>query len=53
MIQLFKPLTGTEGQSLTEYGLMLAVFMVVVIGAVMILGPKILSLYTNANAKIN
>lgn len=45
--------TGEEGQSLTEYGLILSLFVVAVIWALFTLGPKITNLYTGVNTKID
>jgi len=42
-----------EGQSLTEYGLILSLFIVAVIWALITLGPKITNLYTGVNTQIN
>ncbi len=53
MKQLVGLFGSNEGQSLTEYGLILALFVVFVIFALMILGPKITELYTDANNQIN
>jgi pilus assembly protein Flp/PilA len=42
-------LFNNDGQGMTEYGLILGVFLLAVIGAAAILGPKIIALYTSTN----
>ena len=44
---------GNKGQGLTEYGLILAVFVIGVIWSVMLVGPKVSALYANTSAKID
>lgn len=46
----FRDLLSDQGQGMTEYSLILALFVVAVVGAVAILGPKILTLYATANS---
>lgn len=50
---LLNLLTGDDGQSLTEYGLILAVFIIVIIWAVAAMGPKVANLYSDLNNQIN
>lgn len=45
-----RDLWRNQGQGMTEYGLILAVFVVVVVGAVAVLGPKLPQLYANTNS---
>lgn len=46
-------LMGDDGQGLTEYGLILVLFVTCAIVGLMVLGPKITSLFTDANNRIN
>jgi len=41
-----------EGQAMTEYGLILALIAVVVIAALVILGPKIADIFTGVSDKL-
>ena len=41
-----------EGQTMTEYGVLLALIAVVVIVALVLLGPKIASLFTTLGSKL-
>lgn len=42
-----------NGQGLSEYGLILAILVVVAAGAVALFGPKVLDLYITSNNAIN
>ncbi|PKM47864.1 MAG: Flp family type IVb pilin [Firmicutes bacterium HGW-Firmicutes-8] len=50
---LLELLVGNKGQGLTEYGLILAVFVITVICGVMLVGPKVSALFANTSAQIN
>jgi len=50
---LINIIRGDEGQGLTEYGLLLGAFVIAVIGALMVLGPKVQALYSNTESQIN
>lgn len=50
---LLELLQGNKGQGLTEYGLILAVFVIAVVSGVMLLGPKVAALFANTSAQIN
>jgi Flp pilus assembly pilin Flp len=39
--------TGQEGQTLAEYGLILALAVVVVVATLMLLGPEVRAMYQN------
>ena len=41
-----------EGQTMTEYGILLALIAVVVIAALLLLGPKISNVFTNVTAHL-
>lgn len=41
-----------EGQTMTEYGVLLALIAVVVIAALIVLGPKIANVFTNVASKL-
>lgn len=41
-----------EGQTMTEYGVLLALIAVVVIAALIVLGPKIADVFTNVAASL-
>jgi pilus assembly protein Flp/PilA len=41
-----------EGQTMTEYGVLLALIAVIVIAALLILGPKIAAVFTNVAGKL-
>jgi pilus assembly protein Flp/PilA len=41
-----------EGQTLAEYALLLALIAIVVIGALLLVGPKISTIFTNIAAKL-
>jgi pilus assembly protein Flp/PilA len=49
LMGLFKDETG---QAMTEYGLILALIAVVVIGALALMGPQISAIFTNVSAKL-
>lgn len=51
MKTILKNLWSDQGQSLTEYGLILALFVVAVVGALAVLGPKVTALYADTNSK--
>jgi len=42
-----------DGQGLTEYGLLLGAFVIAVVGALMLLGPKVSALYSNTSSQFN
>jgi pilus assembly protein Flp/PilA len=46
---LTKILLADDGQGMTEYGLIIGVFVLAVIGAFMMLGPKVAGLFSNTN----
>lgn len=46
-------LIGEDGQSLTEYGLILALFVIAAVGSMMLLEPKISGLFADVNEQIN
>ena len=48
---LLELLVGNKGQGVTEYGLILAVFVIGVIWSVMLVGPKVSALFANTNAQ--
>lgn len=41
-----------EGQTMTEYGVLLALIAVIVIAALLVLGPKIAAVFTNVAGKL-
>lgn len=41
-----------EGQTMTEYGILLALIVVGVIAVLVLLGPKIVSAFSNVNAHL-
>ena len=41
-----------EGQTMTEYGVLLALIAVIVIVALVILGPKIAAVFTNVSSSL-
>lgn len=41
------------GQGMVEYGLIIGLIAIVVVGALIFLGPKISALFTNAGNKLN
>jgi pilus assembly protein Flp/PilA len=41
-----------EGQTMTEYGVLLALIAVIVIAALVLLGPKIAAVFTNVGSKL-
>jgi pilus assembly protein Flp/PilA len=41
-----------EGQTMTEYGVLLTLIAVVVIAALIVLGPKIVNLFTSASNQL-
>ena len=41
-----------EGQTMTEYGVLLALIAVIVIVALLVLGPKIAAVFTNVASKL-
>lgn len=45
-------LVEEKGQGMTEYGLILGLIALAVVGALIILGPKIASIFTNVNDKL-
>ena len=45
-------LTNEEGQTMAEYGLLLALIAVVVMAAVLLLGPKIAGVFTNVTNQL-
>jgi pilus assembly protein Flp/PilA len=47
-----KVLQKEEGQSMVEYGLIIALIAVVVIAALVVLGPKIAGLFSNVATNI-
>ncbi len=53
MRPLVEFLMRDDGQGMTEYGLILALFVVSVVGAMMMLGPKISLLFANTNNKFD
>ena len=53
VMKFLELVASEEGQSLTEYGLILSLFIVAVIWALITLGPKITNLYTGVNTQIN
>lgn len=42
-----------EGQTMTEYGILLALIVVGVVGVLVLLGPKIVKAFSDVNAAIN
>ena len=45
-------LRGEDGQTMTEYGVLLALVAIVVIAAVVLLGPPIYSIFTSVASQI-
>lgn len=45
--------TDEEGQGMVEYGLLLALIAVVVIAALLTLGPKVAGIFTEVGEKLN
>jgi pilus assembly protein Flp/PilA len=41
-----------EGQTMTEYGILLALIVVGVVGVLIVLGPKIVAAFSAVNAKL-
>jgi pilus assembly protein Flp/PilA len=41
-----------EGQTMTEYGILLALIAVLVIGALLLLGPAIVNVFSNVTANL-
>jgi pilus assembly protein Flp/PilA len=41
-----------EGQTMTEYGVLLALIAVIVIASLLVLGPKIAGVFTNDSGKL-
>ena len=41
-----------EGQTMTEYGVLLALIAVIVIAALLILGPKIVAVFNNVSSHL-
>jgi pilus assembly protein Flp/PilA len=41
-----------EGQTMTEYGILLALIVVGVVGVLILLGPKIVKAFSDVNAKL-
>jgi pilus assembly protein Flp/PilA len=41
-----------EGQTMTEYGVLLALIAVIVIASLLVLGPKIAGVFTNVAGKL-
>jgi pilus assembly protein Flp/PilA len=41
-----------EGQTMTEYGVLLALIAVIVIASLLVLGPKIAGVFTNVSGKL-
>ena len=41
-----------EGQTMTEYGILLALIVVGVVGVLIVLGPKIVKAFSDVNAKL-
>jgi Flp pilus assembly pilin Flp len=41
-----------EGQTMTEYGILLALIVVGVVGVLLLLGPKIVKAFSDVNAKL-
>jgi pilus assembly protein Flp/PilA len=53
MLKKFKELfIEEEGQGMTEYGLILGLIALAVVGALILLGPKIAAIFTNVNNKL-
>lgn len=50
--ELISFIRGEEGQGMTEYGLIIALVAIVVIGALVALGGNIKSVFTNASDEI-
>lgn len=48
-----KFLMDENGQGMVEYGLIIALIAVVVIGALALLGPKIRDIFTNVNTELD
>jgi pilus assembly protein Flp/PilA len=46
-----KMLTGKKGQGMVEYGLIISLIAIAVIGALVVLGPKISDLFTTVSGK--
>lgn len=52
-MRIIGSIAGEEGQGLTEYGLILFLFVVAVVWALIILSPKITNLYSGMNNQID
>lgn len=52
MKEMLTFLKDEDGQGMVEYGLIIGLIALVVVGALALLGPKIASLFNNANDKL-
>lgn len=52
-MKLWTDLLIEEGQGLTEYALILGILVVAAATGLMVVGPKVVSLYADTNAKFN
>ena len=50
--RLTNPVRNEDGQGMVEYGLIIALIAVVVIGALVLLGPKIAGIFTSVTSQI-
>ena len=52
MKEMMKVLKDESGQGMVEYGLIIGLVAVVVIGALTLLGPKIADMFNNVNSAL-
>ena len=52
VLNLRNALRREEGQTMTEYGVLLALIAVIVIASLLVLGPKIADVFTNVAGKL-
>lgn len=52
-MKLLTSLLLEEGQGLTEYSLILGILVVAAAAGLLVVGPKVISLYTDTQAKFN
>lgn len=52
MKQFMQILKDEDGQGMVEYGLILGLIAIVVVGALVLLGPKIKDMFTSANSAL-
>jgi pilus assembly protein Flp/PilA len=50
--KFLNPIRNEEGQGMVEYGLIIALIAVIVIAALLVLGPKVAGIFTDVASKL-